>query len=155
MRSQFAFSAVVAIGVRNSLNHGTQRTSGVSILRLAGDAAAVVVGILERDSVLGDPSKGKSRLSLRGNHLAAAQEAFARFAAVRDALHGFFKQLVLMLRQQFLDDFRFFVSSIARAAHGQRKIKIAYSFDRFLNGLCRQIRVDRRNLIEVFLSKST
>ena len=56
-RSQFVFSAAVAIGVRNRLNRGTQRTSGVSILRLAGDAAAVVVGILERDSVLGDPSK--------------------------------------------------------------------------------------------------
>ena len=43
MRSQFAFSAVVAIGVRNSLNHGTQRTSGVSILRLAGDVPAAIV----------------------------------------------------------------------------------------------------------------
>ena len=47
VRSQFVFSAAVAIGVRNSLNRGTQRTSGVSILRLAGDAAAVVVGALE------------------------------------------------------------------------------------------------------------
>ena len=46
-RSQFVFSAAVAIGIRNGLNRGTQRTSGVSILRLAGDAAAVVVGILE------------------------------------------------------------------------------------------------------------
>ena len=47
MRSQLVFSVAVAIGVRNGLNRGTQRAGGVSILRLAGDAAAVVVGILE------------------------------------------------------------------------------------------------------------
>ena len=47
VRSQFVFSAAVAIGVRNRLNRGTQRTSGASVLRLAGDAAAVVVGALE------------------------------------------------------------------------------------------------------------
>lgn len=47
INSQLILPVAVAIGIRNGLNRGTQRAGGVSILRLAGDAAAVVVGILE------------------------------------------------------------------------------------------------------------